>query len=419
MNINDIGELSAAADAMSAWSERQDNPVPDLTLNKEEVAALLEGSATSEPVGPKRKRKQKNVKAPEDQGVLSQDEIDSLLTAIASGDVDSEADAPRERRHKTYRIYDFRRPDNWSREQVTALSWLHESFALAASTFLAEKFSTTVDIHVASVDQLTRDEYARSLNNPTFIADAHLGGVCACTLEIDPYVFYGLQGIMPVAAGTNGWEKGQRHDGTKCPKSDREITLDAQDDSLARDLLTALQHTWKQAHPTLAGDQVLSLRTRSHLGADVSGNAVAEMCVLVTLEAMITNSQGDKVESMITLNYPQRFFNPELLRELNPAEAHGVLRHRRSVKTGDTFVDTQASKRLGTLGDVEVPVEVRMGRTGKRFADLMQVQEGTILMLDSYVNETLDIIVGGRVFARGEVVVLADQFGIRVTEVLP
>lgn len=83
--------------------------------------------------------------------VLSQDEIDQLLTAISTGDIEPE-DTRQVAERKNIRIWDFRRPDKFSKEQIRTVSFMHETFARLTTTSLATQLRSMVHVHVASVD---------------------------------------------------------------------------------------------------------------------------------------------------------------------------------------------------------------------------------------------------------------------------
>ena len=97
--------------------------------------------------------------------VLSQDEIDQLLTAISTGDIESE-EVSQATDQRKIKIYDFKRPDKFSKEQIRTVSIMHETFARLTTTALSAQLRSMVHVHVASVDQLTYEEFIRSIPNP-------------------------------------------------------------------------------------------------------------------------------------------------------------------------------------------------------------------------------------------------------------
>ena len=68
--------------------------------------------------------------------------------------------------------------------------------------------------------------------------------------------------------------------------------------------------------------------------------------------------------------------------------------------------------------DVPLEMVVELGRTKMLINDLLQIGQGSVIELNKQVGEALDILVNGKLVARGEVVVVKDKFGVRITEVL-
>jgi flagellar motor switch protein FliN/FliY len=84
----------------------------------------------------------------------------------------------------------------------------------------------------------------------------------------------------------------------------------------------------------------------------------------------------------------------------------------------------QGAPGLGAVGDLRrlsaVPVDlsVEMGRTRMTVGETLELRQGSIITLNRMAGEPVDLLVNGTAIARGEVVVIDEQFGLRVTEVL-
>lgn len=70
------------------------------------------------------------------------------------------------------------------------------------------------------------------------------------------------------------------------------------------------------------------------------------------------------------------------------------------------------------LLDVPMPVIIEIGRTSMTLSQILELQAGSVFELDRLVGDTVDILVSDRKLAEGEVVVVGDHFGVRVTRVL-
>ncbi len=73
---------------------------------------------------------------------------------------------------------------------------------------------------------------------------------------------------------------------------------------------------------------------------------------------------------------------------------------------------------VSLIMDLPLQVVVELGRTKMLINDLLQIGQGSVIELNKQVGEALDILVNGKLVARGEVVVVKDKFGVRITEVL-
>lgn len=73
---------------------------------------------------------------------------------------------------------------------------------------------------------------------------------------------------------------------------------------------------------------------------------------------------------------------------------------------------------IGSIKDIKVPVEVVLGGTSISLEDFSSIGSGTIIELQSTAGEPVDLVAAGKTMAKGEVVVIDENFGIRITEVL-
>ena len=78
----------------------------------------------------------------------------------------------------------------------------------------------------------------------------------------------------------------------------------------------------------------------------------------------------------------------------------------------------QGGENIGLIMDVPLEVTVELGRTTKSISDILSFAPGTIIELDRIAGEPIDVLVNGKFVAKGEVVVIEENFGIRVTEII-
>src|SRR5881394_1468136 len=138
--------------------------------------------------------------------VLDQSEVDALLAAVEGGAMQQET-APTVfgrsgRQRVDVHVYDFKRPERVSKDQMRALEALHEGFGRNFGAALSGYLRTIVEVNVANIEQLTFSEFIHALPNPTCFnlmqAKPLDGQMC---LEISPLIIYPI--IDRLLGGTN------------------------------------------------------------------------------------------------------------------------------------------------------------------------------------------------------------------------
>lgn len=79
---------------------------------------------------------------------------------------------------------------------------------------------------------------------------------------------------------------------------------------------------------------------------------------------------------------------------------------------------TFQTRGLDFLKDVDVRLTVELGRTEMKLKDVLGLSEESVVMLDRLTDELLDVMVNGKLIARGEVVAQGERFGLRIVELL-
>ncbi|MEI2606267.1 flagellar motor switch protein FliN [Erwinia aphidicola] len=78
----------------------------------------------------------------------------------------------------------------------------------------------------------------------------------------------------------------------------------------------------------------------------------------------------------------------------------------------------QFSDELNLILDIPVKMTVELGRTKMTIKELLRLSQGSVVSLDGLAGEPLDILINGYLIAQGEVVVVSDKFGIRITDII-
>ncbi len=148
--------------------------------------------------------------------ILSQDEIDALLTTVSSGEGEAESSGFDDEKMRSVVAYDFKHPNRVSKDQIRTLENMHDNFAGHFGSALSAVLRTIADVDLVSVDQITYSEFIMSLVSPsctyTFAAPP-LEGVClvdfnpTLTFSIIDRMFGGHGKIMETERELTGIEK--------------------------------------------------------------------------------------------------------------------------------------------------------------------------------------------------------------------
>ena len=299
--------------------------------------------------------------------VLSQDEIDQLLTAISSGEVATEeASAPADQRK--IKIYDFKRPDKFSKDQIRTVSIMHETFARLTTTALSAQLHALAHVHVASVDQLTYEEFIRSIPNPTTLALINMDPLKgSAVLEIDPPITFA---IIDRSFGGQG-------EGAKFTRELTDIEQSVMEGIIVR-VLGNLRESWST---------VIDLRPR--LGTIETNPQFAqivppsEMVVLVTLE-----TKAGEVEGMMNLCIPYLTIEP-IISKLSGQYWYSSARRGTTTENLNILRDRLATVAVTMISEVgAIDITVR---------DVLALRIGDIIRLANVrVNDPIVLKIGER-----------------------
>ncbi len=319
--------------------------------------------------------------------ILSQDEIDALLTAISTGEVDTTELSTTTEQRKV-KIYDFRRPDKFSKDQIRTLQMMHETFARLTTTALSAQLRALVSVHVSSVDQLTYEEFIRSIPNPTTLAVINMDPLKGSSiLEIDPSITFTI--IDKLFGG--------RGEPIKLSRELTDIELSVMEGIVVR-ILGNLREAWSNVidlRPRLG-----TLETNPQFAQIVPPN---DMVVLITLETKV----GD-VEGMTNLCIPYITIEP-IIGKLSAQYWYSAIRKG--------ITDENAGIIQARLENVEIPVKAEIGETAIPFYDVINLKKGDIIKLpDTKITDEMIIKVGTRKKFKGRPGQIGSRLAIQIGE---
>jgi flagellar motor switch protein FliM len=320
--------------------------------------------------------------------VLSQSEIDSLLSALTSGSVDLDSMTQDSGEYKI-KVYDFKRPDKFSKDQLRAIQMIHESFARQLSTVLSTLIRSMVSAEVASVDQLAYEEFLNSLVQPTVIGTLEMYPFNGNALiEMNPNLVFS---IIERLLGGKGEFSGKSRELTDIEKTVIERVL--------MRMLELLEESWST---------VVDVRFRFE--SMESNPFFVQICPprdMVLL--VIMKLKVGEVEGMISLCIP--YFLMEPMVDKLSSQQWFVSTSRKS----DASV---RGNLLKTLDRVKVPLGLELGHTVVSVADVYGLQTGDVIKLDETMNSPIDIRVGNYVRFKATPGPVNGRLAAEVTEVV-
>lgn len=104
--------------------------------------------------------------------------------------------------------------------------------------------------------------------------------------------------------------------------------------------------------------------------------------------------------------------------EMNDTSRDGIRELADQIRAGDDSINKLKIQNLDFILDIPLRVSVELGRAKVVIKDLLQLGQGSVLELDKLAGEPLEVLINGKLIARGEVVVVNEKFGIRLTDII-
>jgi flagellar motor switch protein FliM len=266
-----------------------------------------------------------------------------------------ETTTPGSRIEPIVKKYDFKRPDKFSKEQIITAQHIHETFSRLSTTTLSAALRTLVNVRLASVDQLTYEEFVRSIPAPTTIAVFGMDPLKGqAALEIDPSISFT---IIDRLFGGSGEAAAFNRELTDIERSVMEGVIVR--------LLGNLRESWRQ---------VLDLRPRlTQIETNPQFAQIvppSEMIVLITLE---TNLGG--VEGMMNLCLPYITIEP-IVPKLSAQYWYGMVRRPSEPK--------QVQRLLGHISALDIEAEIYREGAPISLRDIGRLKKGSLVRLPGY-----------------------------------
>lgn len=320
--------------------------------------------------------------------VLSQNEIDALLAALSSGEMDAE-ELKKEDTQRKVRVYDFKRATRFSKDHLRSLTRIHENFARFLTTYFSTQLRTFVQINVVQVEQLPYDEFIRSIPKMTilniFEAEPLEGRM---VLEVHPNVAFAM---LDRLLGGTGISPSKINSLT-------EIETIIMERIFSR-ALESLQEAWKTVadlYPRLE-----ALETNPQFMQIASAN---DTIALISLSTKIGDTTG-----MINLCIPHVVIEPIMPR----LSVHHMFVTTKKTKTTEESDALQSRVTKGKL-----PIIAELGQSEISVREFLSLAVGDVIPLNKEVNDGLQIKVGEKLKFIGSPGTIKGKVAVQIAEIV-
>ncbi len=301
--------------------------------------------------------------------ILSQKEIDALLTTVSAddggggGDMDDGAD---EFEGAAANVYDFKHPNRVSKDQLRTLQTIHETFAKTLNAYLAVRLRTIVDINLISVDQLQYSEFILSISDPSCIyifRIEELNGVAI--LEISPQL------VLFIVDRLFGGRGGAVDEARVITNIEQTVMR-----KIIEKAMENLSTSWQQVAP------LTFILEGFETNPDVVQIAPpGETVITISLEIKIQDTS-----SLMNICFPYLILE-DIMSKLNVQHFISMTKREITDEEGDLIHNRL---RISSL-----PLVSYLGQSRLSVRDLLNLKSGDVIRLDKRVDELLEVSVGG------------------------
>lgn len=296
--------------------------------------------------------------------VLSQNEIDSLLNALNSGEVDAQ-EMKEDTIERKVKKYDFKNPQKIAKEQLRTIEIIHENFARLFQTYLSGYLRATVRAEVVTVDQYAYSEFSNAISNPAFLSIMTMRPLSGeILLDISPNIAFG---IIDKLLGGEGNQTSEIRNFTEIERSLLE--------NMMHKTVDIISEAWDNV--IILSPSLEKIETNAQFAQIVPPN---ETITLVTMNVSI-----GEIEGLLNVCIPHLVIEP-ILNKLSTKLWFSTTRKETTQEEKDYL-----QKRIRNTA---VPVTAELGSTILTVRDLLEVQVGDVIPLRKSIEDEVDVQVG-------------------------
>ena len=320
--------------------------------------------------------------------VLSQGEIDSLLSALSSGEIEADQIENEEDKHKV-KLYDFKSPQKFSKDHLRTLELIHDNYGRLISSYLTAQLRNNVKVKIESIQQITYDEFIHSIPNPTILTIFKMPPLSGSILfETNPQFAFQVIDILLGGQGSRMVKLKEFSD------IDKNILR-----KVNEGLISNLKLAWEDV--LNVEPEIEALETNPALNQTLAPN---EPVALITFSVEMRNNS-----TFINMCIPY----------LSIEKVLDKLVVQYWFRENDEEIVNESRNRLkDRLNVVQVPMTGVLGSTNITVNEFLQLSEGDVITLDNLSDSKVSLFVEDSLCYSGKPGIIGKNRGIEIIDII-
>jgi flagellar motor switch protein FliM len=320
--------------------------------------------------------------------VLSQSEIDSLLSALSSGEIEPDQIPGEEEKHKI-KLYDFRSPQKFSKDHLRTLELIHDNYGRIISSYLSAQLRNNVKVKIESIEQITYEEFIHSIPNPTILTIFKMPPLSGSILfETNPQFSFQIIDILLGGMGSRKFKFKEFSD------IDKNILR-----NVNAGLISNLKLAWEDVLDV--EPEIEALETNPALNQTLAPN---EPVALITFSVEMSNNS-----TFINICIPYL----SIEKVLDKLVVQYWFR-----ENDEEIVNESRNKLKERLNIVSVSMTGMLGSTNITVNEFLQLTEGDVIPLDNSSDSPVKVFVEDHLSYIGKPGIIGKNRGIQILDII-
>lgn len=319
--------------------------------------------------------------------VLSQNEIDALLSALSTGELEADEVSKDEEKHKV-KLYDFKSPQKFSKEHIRTLELVNDNYARIISNYLTGQIRQSVKVKIETVEQITYEEFIHSVQNPTIITIFKMPPLTGNIIfETNPQ--FSLR-VIDILLGGNGDRKVNTKEFSDIDKNIMK--------QITSGMISNLKLAWESV--LHVEPEVEGIETNPAINQTLAPN---EPVALITFSV-----EMGKSSTFINMCIPYLSIE-KILDKL-------VVQYAFQNNDENVMAESRVKIEEG-IHKVDIEIKAELGSTNLTVDDFLKLTKGDVIKLDNKSSSPIKVYVGNEECYYGKPGVTGKNMGVMILDI--